>query len=66
MFKRPASTRTCTCADEGARAGGRYLSEVVFKRPVICYDYPKEIKAFYMRLNEDGKTVPPPPPLPHP
>ena len=35
----------------------RYLSEVHFKRPVFVYDYPKEIKAFYMRLNEDGKTV---------
>ncbi len=35
----------------------RYLSETKFKKPVIVYDYPKEIKAFYMRLNEDGKTV---------
>lgn len=35
----------------------RYLSEVLFKKPVIVYDYPKEIKAFYMRLNDDGKTV---------
>ena len=35
----------------------RYLSEVHFKRPVFVYDYPKEIKAFYMRLNDDGKTV---------
>ena len=35
----------------------RYLAEVHFKRPVIVRDYPKEIKAFYMRLNEDGKTV---------
>ncbi|KAJ1468653.1 hypothetical protein T484DRAFT_1854749, partial [Baffinella frigidus] len=30
---------------------------VVFKKPVICYNYPKAIKAFYMRGNEDGKTV---------
>ena len=35
----------------------RYLSETKFKKPVIVYDYPKEIKAFYMRLNEDNKTV---------
>jgi len=35
----------------------RYLAEEKFKKPVIVYDYPKDIKAFYMRLNEDGKTV---------
>ncbi len=35
----------------------RYLTEIVFKRPVFVTDYPKEIKAFYMRLNDDGKTV---------
>ncbi len=35
----------------------RYLTETVFKRPVFVTDYPKEIKAFYMRLNDDGKTV---------
>ena len=35
----------------------RFLSEEVFKKPVIVTDYPKEIKAFYMRVNEDGKTV---------
>ncbi|MGL5634229.1 MAG: asparagine--tRNA ligase [Sarcina sp.] len=35
----------------------RYLTEEVFKKPVFVTDYPKEIKAFYMRLNEDGKTV---------
>ena len=35
----------------------RYLSEVIFKRPVFVTDYPKEIKAFYMKLNDDGKTV---------
>ena len=35
----------------------RYLTEQVFKRPVFVTDYPKEIKAFYMRLNDDGKTV---------
>ncbi|MBS3975344.1 MAG: asparagine--tRNA ligase [Syntrophomonadaceae bacterium] len=35
----------------------RYLTEIVFKKPVFVTDYPKEIKAFYMRLNDDGKTV---------
>lgn len=35
----------------------RYLTEKVFKKPVFVINYPKEIKAFYMRLNEDGKTV---------
>ncbi len=35
----------------------RYLTEEHFKKPVILYNYPKEIKAFYMRQNDDGKTV---------
>lgn len=35
----------------------RFLTEQVFKQPVFVTDYPKEIKAFYMRLNDDGKTV---------
>ena len=35
----------------------RYLAEEHFKRPVIVYDYPKDIKAFYMRQNDDGQTV---------
>jgi asparaginyl-tRNA synthetase len=35
----------------------RYLSEKIFKRPVFVIHYPKEIKAFYMRMNEDNKTV---------
>jgi len=35
----------------------RYLTEQVFKRPIFVTDYPKEIKAFYMKLNPDGKTV---------
>lgn len=35
----------------------RYLTEEVYKKPVFLTDYPKEIKAFYMRLNDDGKTV---------
>ena len=35
----------------------RYLTEQIFKRPVFVYDYPREIKAFYMRQNDDGRTV---------
>jgi asparaginyl-tRNA synthetase len=35
----------------------RFLTEIHFKQPVIVHDYPKEIKAFYMRQNDDGKTV---------
>ena len=35
----------------------RYLTEVIFRKPVFVTDYPKEIKAFYMKLNPDGKTV---------
>jgi asparaginyl-tRNA synthetase len=35
----------------------RYLTEEVFKKPVFVTDYPKDIKAFYMRLNDDGRTV---------
>lgn len=35
----------------------RFLTEEIFKKPVFVTDYPKEIKAFYMRLNDDGKTV---------
>jgi len=35
----------------------RFLTEKIFKKPVILYDYPAKIKAFYMRMNDDGKTV---------
>ena len=35
----------------------RYLTENVYKKPIFLIDYPKDIKAFYMRLNDDGKTV---------
>ena len=35
----------------------RYLTEQIYKRPVFVTDYPKEIKAFYMKMNDDGKTV---------
>ena len=35
----------------------RYLTEQIFKKPIFVYNYPKDIKAFYMKLNDDGKTV---------
>jgi asparaginyl-tRNA synthetase len=35
----------------------RYITEKVFKKPVILINYPKEVKSFYMKLNPDGKTV---------
>ncbi len=35
----------------------RYLTEQIYKKPVFVTDYPKEIKSFYMRVNDDGKTV---------
>ena len=35
----------------------RYLTELAFKKPVILFNYPKEIKSFYMKQNPDGKTV---------
>ena len=35
----------------------RFLTEQLFNKPVMVYDYPKDIKAFYMKLNDDGKTV---------
>lgn len=35
----------------------KYLTDVIYKGPVFVYNYPKEIKAFYMKLNDDGKTV---------
>ena len=35
----------------------RYLSEKLFKKPIIVFNYPEKIKSFYMKLNEDGKTV---------
>ena len=35
----------------------RFLTEQIYKKPVFVTDYPKEIKSFYMRLNDDGKTV---------
>ncbi|MBO4801325.1 MAG: asparagine--tRNA ligase [Bacteroidaceae bacterium] len=47
----------CNWGDDLASEHERYLVEEHFKRPVIMTDYPKEIKAFYMKLNEDGKTM---------
>ena len=35
----------------------KYLTDQVFQGPIILYNYPKDIKAFYMKMNEDGKTV---------
>lgn len=34
-----------------------YLADEIYKRPVIIYNYPKDLKPFYVRLNDDGKTV---------
>ncbi len=47
----------CQWGDDLASEHERYLVEEHFKKPVIMTDYPKEIKAFYMKLNEDGKTM---------
>ena len=41
----------------------RYLTERVYKKPVILINYPKDIKAFYMKVNADGKVRPPAPAL---
>lgn len=43
--------------DDIATEHERYLTEEVFKCPVMCYNYPREIKSFYMKANEDGRTV---------
>ncbi len=47
----------CTWGDDLASEHERYLVEEHFGKPVIMTDYPKEIKAFYMKINEDNKTV---------
>ena len=47
----------CNWGDDLASEHERYLVEEYFKKPVIMTDYPKEIKAFYMKLNEDGRTM---------
>ncbi|MDE6634340.1 MAG: asparagine--tRNA ligase [Bacteroidaceae bacterium] len=47
----------CEWGDDLASEHERYLVEEYFKKPVIMTDYPKEIKAFYMKLNEDGRTM---------
>ncbi len=52
---RPSSTRVLGCDLQTEHE--RYLTEKHFNKPVFVTDYPKEIKAFYMRQNDDGKTV---------
>ena len=52
-----AGSSRCTGAPILQSEHERYLTEETFKKPVIVTDYPKEIKAFYMRANDDGKTV---------
>ena len=47
----------CNWGDDLASEHERYLVEEHFKKPVIMTDYPKDIKAFYMKINDDGKTV---------
>jgi asparaginyl-tRNA synthetase len=47
----------CNWGDDLASEHERYLVEEHFKKPVIMTDYPKEIKAFYMKMNDDGKTM---------
>ena len=47
----------CNWGDDLASEHERYLVEEYFKKPVIMTDYPKDIKAFYMKLNDDDKTV---------
>ena len=47
----------CAWGDDLSSEHERYLVEEHFKKPVIMTDYPREIKAFYMKINEDGKTV---------
>ncbi len=47
----------CQWGDDLASEHERYLVEEHFKKPVIMIDYPKEIKAFYMKMNEDGRTM---------
>ena len=47
----------CQWGDDLASEHERYLVEEYFKKPVIMTDYPRDIKAFYMKINEDGKTV---------
>ncbi|MBQ9559861.1 MAG: asparagine--tRNA ligase [Bacteroidaceae bacterium] len=47
----------CEWGDDLASEHERYLVEEHFKKPVIMTDYPKEIKAFYMKLNDDGRTM---------
>ena len=47
----------CYCYLPYAYNNGSYLVGEIYKRPVIIYNYPKKIKPFYTRVNDDGKTV---------
>ncbi|KAK7852852.1 asparagine--trna ligase [Quercus suber] len=51
------NTNSETEADLVLRSQVRYLTEVKFQKPVIVHNYPKDIKAFYMKVNDDCKTV---------
>merc|ERR1719245_2097742 len=60
LIKQPPKTKFQVPVEWGMDLGSeheRYLAEQIYKKPIIVYNYPKDIKAFYMRLNEDGKTV---------
>ena len=47
----------CEWGDDLASEHEKYLCDHIFHRPTILYNYPRDIKAFYMRQNEDGNTV---------
>ena len=57
MAKGVVFERDVSWGDDLGSEHERYLCDHVFHRPVILYNYPKHIKAFYMRQNTDGKTV---------
>merc|ERR1711920_839678 len=60
LLKRPPKAGFQVPVEWGMDLGSeheRYLAEKVYKKPTVLYNYPKDIKAFYMRLNEDEKTV---------
>jgi asparaginyl-tRNA synthetase len=56
-YKKKKFTYDIACGIDLQSEHERYLVEKHFKKPVIVYNYPKDIKAFYMRQNDDGKTV---------
>merc|ERR1712039_908390 len=60
LIKQPPKTKFQVPVEWGMDLGSeheRYLAEKIYKKPVVVYNYPKDIKAFYMRLNDDEKTV---------